>query len=162
MRIAALGPFRKQEVDILLCTDLASQGLDIHGIDTVINYEAPASYKIYLHRVGRTARAGCLGWAVTFTGEPDCKIVKIALKVVKESGKILSCVLPPEVVSAVGKKLDELEDVVEEVLNDETEEKAMRIAEGGKKGGKCDEISGGNYGLAKEELVCDGAGAGCF
>ena len=121
--------FRKQEVDFLLCTDLASRGLDIRGIDTVINYEAPASYEIYLHRVGRTARAGRLGRAVTLAGEPDRKIVKTALKAVKESGKIVSRVLPPEVVSAVGEKLDELEDVVEMVLNDEKEEKAMRIAE---------------------------------
>ena len=68
--------FRKQEVDFLLCTDLASRGLDIRGIDTVINYEAPASYEIYLHRVGRTARAGRLGRAVTLAGEPDRKIVK--------------------------------------------------------------------------------------
>jgi ATP-dependent RNA helicase DDX27 len=124
-----LESFRKQEVDFLLCTDLASRGLDIRGIDTVINYEAPASYEIYLHRVGRTARAGRLGRAVTLAGEPDRKIVKTALKAVKESGKIVSRVLPPEVVSAVGEKLDELEDVVEMVLNDEKEEKAMRIAE---------------------------------
>jgi ATP-dependent RNA helicase DDX27 len=78
------------------------------------------------------------------------------LKAVKESGKIVSRVLPPEVVSAVREKLDELENVIEEVLNDEKEEKAMRIAEMEvKKGGKCDEISGGNHGLAKADLVCD-------
>src|ERR1700733_8982539 len=127
--MTALEQFRKQEVDFLLATDVASRGLDIKGVDTVINYEAPASYEIYLHRVGRTARAGRSGRAITLAGELDRKIVRTALKAVKESGKIVSRVLPPEVVSAVGEKLDELEDVVEMVLNDEKEEKAMRIAE---------------------------------
>ena len=59
--MTALEQFRKQEVDFLLATDVASRGLDIKGVDTVINYEAPASYEIYLHRVGRTARVGRSG-----------------------------------------------------------------------------------------------------
>jgi len=127
--MAALESFRTQQVDFLLCTDLASRGLDIRGIDTVINYEAPASYEIYLHRVGRTARAGRLGRAITLAGESDRKIVKTALKAVKESGKIVSRVLPPENVDALGQKLEELEIEVEAVLKEEKEEKAMRIAE---------------------------------
>src|ERR1700737_4595142 len=110
--MAALESFRTQQADFLLCTDLASRGLDIRGIDTVINYEAPASYEIYLHRVGRTARAGRLGRAITLAGEPDRKIVKTALKAVKQSGKIVSRVLPPEKVTTLGEKLEELEDEV--------------------------------------------------
>jgi ATP-dependent RNA helicase DDX27 len=128
-RMSALESFRMQQVDFLLCTDLASRGLDIKGIDTVINYEAPASYEIYLHRVGRTARAGRLGRAITLAGEADRKIVKTALKAVKESGKIVSRVLSPEKVDTLGKILEELEEEVEAVLKEEKEEKAMRIAE---------------------------------
>lgn len=127
--MAALESFRTQQVDFLLCTDLASRGLDIRGIDTVINYEAPASYEIYLHRVGRTARAGRIGRAITLAGESDRKIVKTALKAVKESGKIVSRVLSPENVDALGQKLEELESEIEAVLKEEKEEKAMRIAE---------------------------------
>jgi ATP-dependent RNA helicase DDX27 len=127
--MAALESFRTQQVDYLLCTDLASRGLDIRGIDTVINYEAPASYEIYLHRVGRTARAGRLGRAITLAGEADRKIVKTALKAVKESGKIVSRVLSPENVEALGKRLEELESEVEAVLKEEKEEKALRVAE---------------------------------
>ena len=127
--MTALEQFRKQEVDFLLATDVASRGLDIKGVDTVINYEAPASYEIYLHRVGRTARAGRSGRAITLAGELDRKIVRTALKAVKESGKIVSRVLAPENVDALMKILDNLETEVEAVLKEEKEEKAMRIAE---------------------------------
>jgi ATP-dependent RNA helicase DDX27 len=127
--MTALESFRTQQVDFLLCTDLASRGLDIRGIDTVINFEAPASYEIYLHRVGRTARAGRLGRAVTLAGESDRKIVKTALKAVKKSGKIVSRVLSPENVESLGRKMEELETEVEAVLKEEKEEKAMKIAE---------------------------------
>jgi ATP-dependent RNA helicase DDX27 len=127
--MTALEQFRKQEVDFLLATDVASRGLDIKGVDTVINYEAPASYEIYLHRVGRTARAGRSGRAITLAGELDRKIVRTALKAVKESGKIVSRVLASENVDALMKILDNLESEVEAVLKEEKEEKAMRIAE---------------------------------
>lgn len=57
-RLAALRSFREGHVNFLLATDLASRGLDIKGIETVINYDMPAQIAQYLHRVGRTARAG--------------------------------------------------------------------------------------------------------
>src|SRR5271163_2031794 len=123
--MTALESFRKGQVDFLLATDLASRGLDIRGIDTVINYEAPASYEIYLHRVGRTARAGRQGRAVTLAGEADRKIIKTALKAVKESGRIVSRVLAPENIDVLGKKLAELEAEVEAVLKEEKEERSM-------------------------------------
>lgn len=57
----ALQSFRDGHADFLLATDLASRGLDIKGIETVINYDMPSQLEQYLHRVGRTARAGKSG-----------------------------------------------------------------------------------------------------
>ena len=57
----ALHAFREGSVDYLMATDLASRGLDIKGVETVINYDMPTQLAQYLHRVGRTARAGRRG-----------------------------------------------------------------------------------------------------
>jgi ATP-dependent RNA helicase DDX27 len=56
-----LTQFRSGKADFLLATDLASRGLDIRGIETVINYDMPGQIEQYVHRVGRTARAGKKG-----------------------------------------------------------------------------------------------------
>ncbi len=63
----ALEKFRDGEVNYLLCTDLASRGLDIKGVETVINYHFPQQLAAYIHRVGRTARAGLTGAAFVFS-----------------------------------------------------------------------------------------------
>jgi ATP-dependent RNA helicase DDX27 len=62
--LEALESFRDERVNFLLATDVAARGLDIHGVESVINYEMPGEYKQYLHRVGRTARAGMSGRCV--------------------------------------------------------------------------------------------------
>jgi ATP-dependent RNA helicase DDX27 len=59
--LKALHAFREGSVDYLMATDLASRGLDIKGVETVINYDMPTQLAQYLHRVGRTARAGKRG-----------------------------------------------------------------------------------------------------
>ncbi len=63
--------FRKFDFNILIATDLASRGLDISGIDKVINYELPTTAKDYIHRVGRTARSGKKGTAFSFVTQYD-------------------------------------------------------------------------------------------
>ncbi|GJQ11717.1 hypothetical protein GpartN1_g3508.t1 [Galdieria partita] len=68
-RMEALNRFRAGQCEFLLCTDVASRGLDIFDVRTVINYEMPKDIRTYVHRVGRTARAGAMGKAVTLVDE---------------------------------------------------------------------------------------------
>ena len=65
-RESALKDFKSLKRDILVATDVAARGIDIDGITHVINYQCPEDEKTYVHRIGRTARAGASGTAVTF------------------------------------------------------------------------------------------------
>jgi ATP-dependent RNA helicase RhlE len=65
-RVRALEAFRAGEVQVLVATDVAQRGIDVEGISHVINYDAPKDPEGYVHRVGRTARAGEKGVAITF------------------------------------------------------------------------------------------------
>jgi ATP-dependent RNA helicase DDX27 len=99
-------------------------------VSTVINYEAPQSHEIYLHRVGRTARAGRSGRACTLAAEPDRKVVKQAVKASRAQGaKIVSRSVPGEETDKWMKKLRDLEDEIEEVMKEEKEERALSITE---------------------------------
>ncbi len=96
----------------------------------MINYEAPQSHEIYLHRVGRTARAGRPGRSCTIAAEPDRKVVKQAVKSGKTQGaKIVSRTVEAVLADEWAKKVESLQDVVEAILKEEKEEKALAGAE---------------------------------
>lgn len=65
-RQRALEDFKKNQIQILVATDVAARGLDIPNVSHVINYDVPGSYEDYVHRIGRTGRAGARGHALTF------------------------------------------------------------------------------------------------
>jgi superfamily II DNA/RNA helicase len=82
-REKALNDFKAGKSDVLIATDVAARGIDIDGITHVINYQCPEDDKTYVHRIGRTARAGADGIAVTFVDWDDMarwKMIDTALK----------------------------------------------------------------------------------
>jgi superfamily II DNA/RNA helicase len=87
MRTRALSKFDTGKVDVLIATDVASRGLDLDGITHVVNYDPPSDYKGYVHRVGRTARAGRAGTGVTLVlpeQQADVGIMASQLKLKEE------------------------------------------------------------------------------
>ncbi|XP_043929380.1 probable ATP-dependent RNA helicase DDX47 [Protopterus annectens] len=73
-RLGALNKFKAKARSILLATDVASRGLDIPHVDVIINFDIPTHSKDYIHRVGRTARAGRSGKSITFVTQYDVEL----------------------------------------------------------------------------------------
>lgn len=94
-RLGALNKFRSGAREILVATDVAARGLDIPSVDLVLNFDLPPDSKTYVHRVGRTARAGKSGVAVSVVTQYDVEIFQ-------------------RIEKALGKKLEEFEGVERE------------------------------------------------
>jgi ATP-dependent RNA helicase RhlE len=86
-RTRALAEFAAGKVQVLVATDVAQRGLDIEGISHVVNYDVPRNPEDYVHRIGRTGRAGAEGTAVTFMSGGE-------LAAVKDIERMLGCKLP--------------------------------------------------------------------
>ena len=129
-RIAALTSFRAGTANYLLATDVASRGLDIPNVTTVINFTAPQNSTIYLHRVGRTARAGRVGRACTLAAEPDRKVVKEIVKSARSQGaRIVSRLVDAAAVDTIASRISSLDGEVEAILAEEKSERALKGAE---------------------------------
>ena len=88
-RLGALGKFRARTRNILVATDVAARGLDIPSVDLVINFDVPEDSKTYIHRVGRTARAGKSGQAISMVTQYDIeKWQRIEVAIAKKLGEI--------------------------------------------------------------------------
>lgn len=92
-RITTLENFRSGRIEVLIATDVAGRGIHIDDISHVINYNLPEDPQDYVHRIGRTGRAGALGTSISFIGEEDA----FALPAIEDLTKNkLPCVYPPD------------------------------------------------------------------
>ena len=83
-RLKALEAFKRGEVDVLVCTDVAARGLDIADLPAVFNFDVPFNAEDYVHRIGRTGRAGASGLAVTLVTRDDTRLVSDIEKLIKK------------------------------------------------------------------------------
>lgn len=91
-RLKTLEDFKNKTIDILVATDVASRGIDIQQLPFVINYDIPNIPEIYVHRIGRTGRAGLEGLAISFVGRDEKtywqdieKLIRSQVKIVKDN-----------------------------------------------------------------------------
>ena len=84
MRTDALSAFRKGRVRVLVATDIASRGIDVDGITHVINFDLPEETESYVHRIGRTARAGADGAAISFVSAEERGLLRAIERMIRK------------------------------------------------------------------------------
>lgn len=84
--------FRKHRIRVLVATDLAARGIDVHDVTHIINYDIPQDSEIYVHRIGRTARMGAHGKAVTFVTREEGKELTVIERLINK--EIKECTYP--------------------------------------------------------------------
>jgi len=99
-RQRALEGFKSGQVRILVATDIAARGVDVDGITHVINFELPNEPESYVHRIGRTARAGAEGVAISFCDPAERSHLRNIEKLVKRQIEVVTHDLPPEALTA--------------------------------------------------------------
>ncbi|KAL9084018.1 MAG: hypothetical protein Q9159_005440 [Coniocarpon cinnabarinum] len=151
-RLNAVSSFRDGRATHLLATDLASRGLDIPRVETVINYAVPTTSTTYLHRVGRTARAGRGGVSVTVFDGSSSKpksamkgakgkeapkqaaseraLLRPILKIAKsQNAPMRTRALPADSVKSLAVEIEQMKGEMDEIMKEEKEEKLLQQTE---------------------------------
>ncbi|WOF16586.1 DEAD/DEAH box helicase [Methanoplanus sp. FWC-SCC4] len=108
-----MNKFRNGSIDILIATDVAARGIDVDDIDTVYNYDVPQDVEYYVHRIGRTGRAGKTGRAYTFVGPRETNKLRMIQKVANVK---IRRTRPPSIKDVENCRIERFLDNVREVL----------------------------------------------
>uniref|UniRef100_U5EYL8 RNA helicase n=1 Tax=Corethrella appendiculata TaxID=1370023 RepID=U5EYL8_9DIPT len=128
-RLAALNKFKAKNRQILISTDVASRGLDIPHVDVVLNFDIPTHSKDYIHRVGRTARAGRSGKAITFVTQYDVELYQRIEHLLGKQLPLFKC--EEEEVMALQERVGEAQRTARLELKDIEDRKGSKRKSGG-------------------------------
>ena len=128
-RIKSLDDFQKGNVDFLLATDIAGRGIDIEKVKCVINFQMPLIGERYIHRVGRTARKGYVGEAITICDDKERLLIKKIFKKEKVAINLKPIKISNEVIKDLYKKIMKIKNDIDEKLIEEKTEKQFDMAE---------------------------------
>ena len=124
--------FRNNTIDILIATDVAARGIDIDGIDAVINFDVPNENELYVHRIGRTARAGTSGTAITISTIRNKGRISDLERYTKSKIRVCEIPTPKEIQKSYQKKLYlKIMDAIDKNIdNHEYDNLLMKLARG--------------------------------
>ena len=128
-RIKSLEDFQKGNVDFLLSTDIAGRGIDIEKVKCVINFQMPLLGERYIHRVGRTARKGYLGEAITICDDKERLLIKKIFRKEKVDINLKPIKINNEDVKDLYKKIMKIKENIDDELINEKAEKQFELAE---------------------------------
>ena len=128
-RIKNLDDFQKGKKKFLIATDIAGRGIDIEKVENVINFQMPLIGERYIHRIGRTARKGFLGEAITICDDKERLILKKLLKKENINISLNFIKIKNEDIKKIYKELLELKEEMENILSEEKIEKEINLAQ---------------------------------
>jgi ATP-dependent RNA helicase DeaD len=129
-RERTLEKFKKQRVDVLVATDVAARGIDVNNLTHVINYSLPHDPEAYVHRIGRTGRAGNQGTAITFISPSEYRRLMVIQRVVKTDIKKSRIPRIEDIIKAKKKKIsDDLTSILKDEISPKYSDWANKLLE---------------------------------
>lgn len=159
-RLAALNKFKGKNRQILISTDVASRGLDIPHVDVVLNFDIPTHSKDYIHRVGRTARAGRAGKAVTFVTQYDVELYQRIEHLLGKKLPIFKC--EEDEVMALQERVSEAQRTARLELKDIDDRKGSKRKNNRGRGNDSDDDDTEQFNGARKRIKKGGKGKGKF